>query len=187
MKNMKERKGDSNPENCMSGISKRKQSRIMRKGMAIFVAALMTMMVATPLLLGTTEKADVGVDVGADVGVGVDVGVDASAKEVKTDYPLTFYNAGVTFEPLEGKANIPEEYKSSPNGYYIVQYDGPLSAYYKETIESMGGSVVGYIPKFAHLVCMGRETKGEVEKLPYVRWIGSYEPYSMNLERRRLN
>ena len=167
MKNMKERKEDSNPENCMSRISKRKKSRIMRKGTVIFVAAMMTMMAATPLLFGTTEKA------GADADVGTDVG----AKEVKTDYPLAFYNAGVTFEPLEGKVNIPENYKSSPNGYYIVQYDGLLSADYKETIESMGGSVVGYIPKFAHLVCMGRETKEEVEKLPYVRWIGFYEPY----------
>ena len=41
-----------------------------------------------------------------------------------------------------------------------------------------GGSIKGYIPENALLVCMSPAAKNKVEQFPFVNWVGLYEPVS---------
>ncbi|MBA3044190.1 hypothetical protein FP804_03535, partial [archaeon] len=84
---------------------------------------------------------------------------------------------GYSFDPLKEEPNIlPEMKLSSPNGYFIVQMNGPILQEWREEIEAKGATIHGYIPNFAYLVFMTSETKAKINGLSYVRWIGNYEP-----------
>ncbi len=82
------------------------------------------------------------------------------------------------FDPLKGeRANIQNDLRlAEPNGYYILQVKGPVLYEWQEELKSIGVVNYGYIPNFAYLVYMTDSVKERASKLPFVRWIGNYDP-----------
>lgn len=60
--------------------------------------------------------------------------------------------------------------------YWIVQFVGPVKSEWREKIEELGGKLQNYIPENAFLVEMTSETKKKAEELPFVEWVGVYQP-----------
>ncbi len=84
------------------------------------------------------------------------------------------------FEPLKSLPEIPATLRTKnindETGVYIVQFvTQPLEEYRKE-IRNLGGKDFIYLSNHSHLVMMNSAVKQRVESLPYVRWVGRYEP-----------
>lgn len=60
--------------------------------------------------------------------------------------------------------------------YWIVQFVGPMKPEWGEKIKELGGKLHGHIPEHALLVNMTPQIKAEVAELPFVEWVGLYEP-----------
>jgi len=60
--------------------------------------------------------------------------------------------------------------------HYIVQFIGPIKAEWKARIESSGAILCDPLPSYAFVVEMDRRTRNEVIQLPFVRWVGHYDP-----------
>jgi hypothetical protein len=59
---------------------------------------------------------------------------------------------------------------------YIVQFVTQPLKEYSDAIQALGGKTYIYLPNHSYLVKMDGETKQSVENLPYVRWVGRYQP-----------
>ena len=70
----------------------------------------------------------------------------------------------------------PEEIKKEEKNYWIVQFIGPLKEEWREKVKALGARLHTYIPENSILVYMTPATKEKVEKLPFVNWVGLYEP-----------
>ncbi|MFQ5892493.1 MAG: hypothetical protein ACE5HW_06845, partial [Candidatus Methanofastidiosia archaeon] len=86
-----------------------------------------------------------------------------------------------TFDTTKGEPEIPSnlkiaQYSPGEEGYYIVQFYGPIKDQWLETLEKYGGELIGYIPNFAYLVRMQSDAKEMMENLSFVEWIGIYHP-----------
>jgi serine protease AprX len=79
-------------------------------------------------------------------------------------------DAPAVAENLRTKNDAPEK------GTYIVQFATQPLEEYRTEIKQLGGKVFTYLPNHAHLVQMNAETRAKVEALPFVRWVGRYEP-----------
>lgn len=60
--------------------------------------------------------------------------------------------------------------------YWIVQVVGPIKPEWGEKIKELGGKLHGHIPDHALLVNMTPQIKEQVAELPFVEWVGLYEP-----------
>ncbi len=60
--------------------------------------------------------------------------------------------------------------------HWIVQFVGPAKAEWGEEIRSLGGKMGDYIPENAFLVEMSQQIADDVRDLPFVSWVGLYEP-----------
>lgn len=60
--------------------------------------------------------------------------------------------------------------------YWIVQVVGPIKPEWGEKIKELGGKLHGHIPDHALLVYMTPQIKEQVAELPFVEWVGLYEP-----------
>ena len=59
---------------------------------------------------------------------------------------------------------------------HIVQFvSQPLQAY-RDVLEGLGGEVVGFLPRHAHIVRLQAAARARVAALDFVRWIGPYHP-----------
>jgi hypothetical protein len=83
------------------------------------------------------------------------------------------------FDPALQRPAIPETLRSgtpTSDSVYIVQFvTQPLDEFRKE-IEARGGTVYTFLANHSYLVKMDPRTRAEVEALPFVRWVGEYEP-----------
>jgi hypothetical protein len=81
------------------------------------------------------------------------------------------------FDPLVSVPDVdPSLAAGADVGLFIVQFvTQPLDAF-RTQIEGLGGEVHHYVAQFAYLVEMTADVREQVEALPYVRWIGAYEP-----------
>ncbi len=97
-------------------------------------------------------------------------------KEVSYDILLRFEK----FDPLVKTPQIPESLvaKTSANSQstYIVQYVSQPLDEYQTTLSKLGGKRYTYLANHSYLVMMDSETKAKVERLPFVRWVGNYQP-----------
>ena len=89
----------------------------------------------------------------------------------------------VEFDTLEGAPSVPPalklsaaEVKKERGNYWVVQFVGPAKAEWRKEIEALGGRLHNLIPENAFLVGMTPQIKEKVEKLPFVNWVGLYEP-----------
>ncbi len=83
--------------------------------------------------------------------------------------------AGYYFNPKEKLPDIPAELKGTSD-YYLIQIKGPVYGYMKSKIEDLGVKLIEYIPFNAFIARMSSEQKSSVENLPFVNWVGTYEP-----------
>jgi hypothetical protein len=90
------------------------------------------------------------------------------------------YELGFRYERFDPLKNIPfvdsRLSADSSTNLYVVQFLTQPLEIYQETITNLGGFVRHYIAQFAYLVEMDQSVKNDVEQLPYVRWIGAYQP-----------
>ncbi len=81
------------------------------------------------------------------------------------------------FDPLDGELPMHPRLAADESGQlFIVQFVTPPLVQYADQIAALGGEVRHYIAQYAYLVEMDAETRGAVDELPYVRWVGPYHP-----------
>jgi hypothetical protein len=95
--------------------------------------------------------------------------------------PLFIRLKAATFDPLREEPNFPPDlrissYPEGETGFYIVQFSGPVRPEWKEQIRELGGILSWYIPDYAFLVRMYPSVKTRIQSLPFVRWVGIYQP-----------
>ena len=87
-----------------------------------------------------------------------------------------------TFRPMLGeRPRLPhaltlDGYPEGTEGYYIVQFRGPVQQSWKDEVASVGAELLSYIPEFAFKVRMTPAQAREVEKLSDVGWVGIFHP-----------
>lgn len=84
------------------------------------------------------------------------------------------------FDPLVSVPATPSDLTAKTandaDGVYIVQFlTQPLDEY-RSQIGALGGKTYNYLPNHSYLVRMNAETLRAVENLPFVRWVGRYQP-----------
>ena len=88
-----------------------------------------------------------------------------------------------SFDPLSQAwpINLPEnltieDYPPEVVGYYLLQFRGPVLKEWKDAVINAGGQFFDYMPDYAFIVKMDRETKVLAEAMKPVRWVGIYQP-----------
>jgi len=86
-----------------------------------------------------------------------------------------------SFDTSDGIPDIPErlqieEYPDDGNGYYIVQFIGPIRSEWKEQLEEIGVTFHEFRHRFNFIVEMDAGTRRRVEGMDYVNWVGIYQP-----------
>ena len=138
----------------------------MRWIWAVFIAACFIMPVGMVMNSGVRETAN---NSGADVQ-------GAGEGNSKVDSEI-YLKAGI-FDPLKNER--PDVDKdlilTASRGYYLVQCKGPVLPEWQKMLENADARIISYIPEYAYLVYMDRETKDIVSQLDFVRWIGVWQP-----------
>ncbi|MEW6069684.1 MAG: S8 family serine peptidase, partial [Candidatus Thermoplasmatota archaeon] len=125
--------------------------------LAIVIVLCFVMPINTNFNVETTTKAGLGKSLGNELSVKI-------------------YHSSGTFDPLKESPKIPKELIThKPNGYWIVQFKGPVYEEWRLTLEQFG-EVIAPIADFAFLVKADLTAKAKIQELPFVRWLGIYEP-----------
>jgi hypothetical protein len=103
---------------------------------------------------------------------------DGRSRVVETSYDLLLRFD--EFDPLVRVPDVPAALALAPDDreelIYIVQFvTQPLEGY-RRTIRDLGGTVYKYLGNHAHLVRMTAAASEQAEMLPFVRWVGLYQP-----------
>lgn len=62
------------------------------------------------------------------------------------------------------------------DGYYLVQFKGPIEEGWKIAVQNAGAILFDYVPDFTFISYMDTGALARVQALPEVLWIGPYEP-----------
>jgi|GEM_PF-1078717 len=86
-----------------------------------------------------------------------------------------------SFNTGEGEPEIPEElkieeYSDQGEGYYIVQFIGPIKGEWLERLEEEGAELHEFRHRFNYVVEMNSDTRSAVEELDFVEWTGIHQP-----------
>ncbi len=93
------------------------------------------------------------------------------------DWDFIIYLKASAFDPLKSEPKISSALKyNGENNYYLIQCKGPIQPQWIEDIWALDARVLGYIPQYTYVLHMGDEARKAVEGLPFVRWIGIYQP-----------
>ncbi len=60
--------------------------------------------------------------------------------------------------------------------HYIVQFVGPIKEEWKAEVERLGGKIGDPLPSHSYIVELDGDARVKVINLPYVRWVGHYDP-----------
>ncbi|MBM3331126.1 hypothetical protein FJY68_04640 [candidate division WOR-3 bacterium] len=96
------------------------------------------------------------------------------------DFQVGFWDSP-RFDPLGETAPLPaalriDEYEGDGTGYYLVQFGGPVYTLQVQQLARAGGEFLGFHSRHLAFVRMDRAVAGEVAALPFVRWVGVYQP-----------
>jgi hypothetical protein len=83
------------------------------------------------------------------------------------------------FDPVVQRPSLPENLKTtspSADNVYIVQFVTQPLDEFRKAIEAQGGTIYQFLANHSYLVKMNHQTRAAVESMPFVRWIGNYEP-----------
>ena len=81
------------------------------------------------------------------------------------------------FDPAAGAPPVSSDLADDGAGnLYLVQFvTQPLNEF-RSAIENLGGVIYKFVPHHAHIVKMTPAVRDQVAALPYVRWVGPYQP-----------
>ncbi|MFQ5577323.1 MAG: S8 family serine peptidase, partial [Anaerolineae bacterium] len=94
--------------------------------------------------------------------------------------------AYATFDPAQGEPAMPAQlhraaYPNDEAGPYIIQFWGPIEPAWRAAIVEQGAQVESYLPDYALLVRLEGDAPAQLKRLPFVRWVGLFQPaYKMN-------
>uniref|UniRef100_A0A7C4W7I7 T9SS type A sorting domain-containing protein n=2 Tax=candidate division WOR-3 bacterium TaxID=2052148 RepID=A0A7C4W7I7_UNCW3 len=96
------------------------------------------------------------------------------------DFQIGFWDLP-KFDPLFSlpslsKDLIIDSYPQDGLGYYLIQFNGPVYRYMVEEIRNLGVLTLGFHSRYLLIGKMDNKIKERVEKLPYIRWVGIYQP-----------
>ena len=96
------------------------------------------------------------------------------------DFRVGFWDSR-QFDPLSERPPLSaglqlDEYDGDGTGYYLVQFDGPVYVSQIDRLQRAGGEFLGFHSRYLSFVKMNRAVAGEVAALPFVRWVGVYQP-----------
>jgi hypothetical protein len=96
------------------------------------------------------------------------------------DFQVGFWDSR-QFDPLSEQPVLPpelkiDEYAGDGTGYYLVQLGGPVYGAQIDQLLRTGGNFLGFHSRYLAFVKMNRAIAGEVAALPFVRWVGVYQP-----------
>lgn len=60
--------------------------------------------------------------------------------------------------------------------HYIVQFIGPIKEEWKREVTKLGGTIRDPLPSYSYIVEMDGHAREAVAGLPFVRWMGHYDP-----------
>lgn len=97
------------------------------------------------------------------------------------DIPIRL--AGGQFDPLSG-SGLPvltagmtlDSYSGDGTGYYLVQFNGPITEADQAALTEAGAEIFDYIPDFTFIVKMNNATRSALASVGNVRWVGLYQP-----------
>ena len=107
-------------------------------------------------------------------------GAATQAAPGATAHPIRLQVA--TFTPAAGEMPpaapglAVAEYAPGTRGYYIVQFDGPVRAAWKNQVTKLGGELLDYVPDYAFKVRLTPVQAAEVRRLASVAWVGVFQP-----------
>jgi len=101
-------------------------------------------------------------------------GVFTFMPHINNEYDYVSVN-GYRFNPLSEIPELPSGLQGE-TGYYIIQFTGPVYSDMKQSLIYHGARILEYLPFNAFIVRMQPEKKQVIETLPWIRWIGNYEP-----------
>ena len=87
-----------------------------------------------------------------------------------------------TFAPARGqRPAIPaaltiSDYAAGEQGYYLVQFRGPIRQAWKDRVTALGGELLSYVPENTFKVRMPPELAARVQRLRNVAWVGPFQP-----------
>ncbi len=85
-----------------------------------------------------------------------------------------------SFDPLVGEpASVAgQALRVSPDGgsMALVQFNGPVLAEWKDTVQAGGVRLYDYIPEHAFIAHLDAQSADWLRSLPFVRWVGDYYP-----------
>jgi serine protease AprX len=84
-----------------------------------------------------------------------------------------------TFDPLVDTPVLPEGFAAESQqgrGAYIVQFKTQALDEYRSGLRAEGADIFTYLPNNAYIVQMDSSALLKVSSLPYVRWVGRYQP-----------
>lgn len=88
--------------------------------------------------------------------------------------------------PAMVKALTLEAYSDTVEGYYFVQFAGPITKEMKAQVIDAGGKLFNYVPNNTYIVKMTNAVRNRVEALQNVSWVGVYQP-AMSVSQRLTN
>lgn len=103
------------------------------------------------------------------------------AEAEEADESLFIHLQAGSFDPLTDSPTILPELaynavEIEQSGTYLLQFNGRVLDEWKVAVETAGGQIGPYIPDYAFLVYLDSAAKAAVSALPFVRWVGPYQP-----------
>jgi serine protease AprX len=94
---------------------------------------------------------------------------------------LFIHLAAFSFDPLQSQPDLQrslayDAQEAGEAGAFIVQLSGPVLPAWKQALVDAGAQLGDYVPDYAFLAYLTTEVKAAVEALPFVRWVGPYQP-----------
>ena len=88
---------------------------------------------------------------------------------------------GYRFDPVVREPSIPGSLRTmrpraGQIAYFIVQFDGPVTAPMKRELEGVGAKILHYVPSNAFIVRADTDAIDRADNLPTVRWTGLFHP-----------
>jgi len=85
--------------------------------------------------------------------------------------------SGISFDTQGALPSVPENLMSKQTtDEYLIQFAGPIMKEWVEEIENLGGDFHSYFRYYSFLVKIPSSEIPAVRNLPYVNWVGSYQP-----------
>jgi len=101
-------------------------------------------------------------------------GVDVQPLTDLTWVRMTAYE----FDTAKGEPELPSDLMNpgTGDGWYIVQYTGPIKEEWQAELEDISQEVAGYYPNYALLAYLTETARKDVAAWPQVNWVGPYHP-----------